>query len=282
MSLALLAACGGSGDRVDPIPPIPPAPPPPTITPAESGFTEIAQASGLDREFGWVNAQRSFGEEFASGLAAADYDADGDIDLYVAGGDVEANHLYQNRGDGTFVDVASEVGLDLKHRGSGPAFADIDGDRDLDLFVGAVDGGRVHLLENRNGSFVDMTARSGLDVTADNTISATFGDYDLDGDLDLVLAQLGATRNGRDTETLWRNDGQGVFESASIESGIAEALIERDPQVVDRTFTPNFSDIDGDGDPDLLVTGRFQDHPGVPQQRRRHLHPHDRPWGDHR
>ena len=257
LSLALLAACGGGGDRVDPIPPIPPAPSPPTITVEENGFTEIARSSGLVREFGWVNAQRSFGEEFASGLAAADYDADGDIDLYVAGGDVEANHLYQNQGDGTFADVASEVGLDLKHRGSGPTFADVDGDGDLDLFVGAVDGDRIHLMENRDGSFVDMTTRSGLDVTADNTISATFGDYDLDGDLDLVLAHWGNPQRS-DTQTLWRNDGRGVFESASIESGIAEALIERDPQVLDRTFTPNFSDIDGDGDPDLLISGDFE------------------------
>ncbi|MDE0178412.1 MAG: hypothetical protein OXP36_07415, partial [Gammaproteobacteria bacterium] len=88
-----LAACGGGSDRIDPIPTIPPAPPPPTVTPAESGFTEIAEQSGLDREFGMANAQRTFGEEFASGLAAADYDADGDIDLYAAGGDLEPNHL---------------------------------------------------------------------------------------------------------------------------------------------------------------------------------------------
>ena len=84
----VLAACGGGSDRVDPIPAIPPAPPPPTVTPAESGFTEVGERSGLDREFGIVNAQRTFGEEFASGLAAADYDADGDIDLYAAGGDL--------------------------------------------------------------------------------------------------------------------------------------------------------------------------------------------------
>ena len=255
--IVALTACSGGSDRVDPIPPIPPPTPPPTVTPADSGFVEVAEQSGLDREFGIVAAQRTFGEEFASGLAAADYDADGDIDLYVAGGDMEPNHLYQNQGDGTFVEVAETVGLALQHRGSGPTFADIDGDGDLDLFVGAIDGQRIHLMENRDGMFVDVTVSSGLVIEADNTISATFGDYDLDGDLDLVLAHWGNPQRP-DTETLWRNDGNGVFESASIESGIAALLIERDPQVLDRTFTPNFSDIDNDGDPDLLVTGDFE------------------------
>ena len=225
--------------------------------PGDGTFTEIAAQSGLARMFGFVSRQSSFGEEFASGLAAADYDADGDIDLYVGGGDAEPNHLYRNQGDGTFIDVADEVGLALLHRGSGPTFADIDGDGDLDLFIGGIDGERVHLMENRAGAFVDVTAVSGLDVEADNTISATFGDYDLDGDLDLVLAHWGNPQQP-DTETLWRNDGGGVFESASIESGIADTLIERDPQVLDRTFTPNFSDIDNDGDLDLLITGDFE------------------------
>ena len=68
-ALASLAGCGGGSDRIDPIPPIPPAPPTPTLTPAESGFVEVAGRSGLDREFGIVARQRTFGEEFASGLA---------------------------------------------------------------------------------------------------------------------------------------------------------------------------------------------------------------------
>ena len=227
------------------------------MTPADGTFVEVAAESGLHREFGIVAPLRTFGEEFASGLAAADYDADGDIDLYVAGGNVEPNHLYRNEGDGTFVEVAGEVGLALRHKGSGPTFADIDGDGDLDLFIGAIDGERVYLMENNHGLFVDATSTSGIRIEADNTISATFGDYDLDGDLDLVLAHWGNPQQP-DTETLWRNDGHGVFESASIESGISATLIERDPQVLDRTFTPNFSDIDGDGDPDLLITGDFE------------------------
>ncbi len=203
----------------------------------------------------------------ASGLAAVDYDADGDVDLYVAGGDATPNRLFRNEGDGTFVDVSAEAGLDLVHKGSGPTFADIDGDGDLDLFVGAVDGDPYYLMENRNGTFVDITADSGLGIAAPNTFSAAFADYDADGDLDLALAHWGNPEQA-DTETLWRNTGDGTFESYSVQSRIAETLVDSsDPQALqirapafrrDNSFTPNFADIDGDGDLDLLMASDFR------------------------
>ena len=59
-------------------------------------------------------------ERFSGGIAAADYDGDGDVDLYVVGGNTEPNHLYQDQGDGTYDEVATSVGLDLVHWGSGP------------------------------------------------------------------------------------------------------------------------------------------------------------------
>ena len=107
--------------------------------------------------------------------------------------------------------------------------------------------------------FVDVTAQSGIVLTVSNTISATFFDYDLDDDLDLFLSHWGANQQA-DTETVWRNNGDGTFVSASVQSGIAGVLIEPVGQanlMVDRTFTPNFSDIDGDGDGDLLMAADF-------------------------
>jgi enediyne biosynthesis protein E4 len=188
-------------------------------------FTELAIQSGLVRTFGFMDPAGTVAEKMGSGLAAVDYDNDGDIDLYVVSGDVEPNRLFQNQGDGSFIDVAASVGLDLLHKGSGPTFADIDNDGDLDLFVGALNGDRYYLMENRDGMFVDITAQSGISLQALNTFSATFCDYDLDQDLDLFLSHWGNTER-QDTETVWRNNGDGTFESDSIGSGIARSLLK--------------------------------------------------------
>ena len=266
---ALLAAtaCGGGGAGGGGAPPPTAGPPPPDDGRATLRFTERAASAGLSRAWGYTDPHLTDAEFMASGLAAVDYDADGDVDLYVAGGDATPNRLFRNTGDGTFVDVSAEAGLDLVHKGSGPTFADIDGDGDLDLFVGAVDGDPYYLMENRDGTFVDVTAESGLDIAAPNTFSAAFADYDEDGDLDLALAHWGNPEQA-DTETLWRNAGDGTFESHSVESRIAETLVDSsDPLELqirapafrrDNSFTPNFADIDGDGDLDLLMASDFR------------------------
>jgi len=226
---------------------------------AETGiqFTRVLD-SGLDRSFVARFLSVKDPERFSNGIAAADYDADGDVDLYIVGGRTHPNHLYQNRGDGTFVEVAASVGLDVTHWGSGPVFGDVDGDGDLDLFVGSGDGDPVYLFENRldeaeapTGVFVDRTLESGITITTENTVSAAFHDYDEDGYLDLFLAHWGAVRSqGEDTETVWRNEGNFTFTSTSIETGIAAAMVKSGR---DWSFTPNLSDIDGDGDADLLM-----------------------------
>ncbi|MDG2072537.1 MAG: FG-GAP-like repeat-containing protein [Pseudomonadales bacterium] len=263
-----VAACGGGGGgsanpEPGPVVQDPPNPPEPSVL--EFTF-QPANTSGLDRSWGYLVPSDSDAEFRASGIAAADYDDDGDIDLYVVGGNIAANALFQNQGDGTFVDVAPDVGLDLVHKGSGPAFADIDHDEDLDLFIGTIEGDAFYVMENRNGIYVDVTAASGIALTAPNTMSASFGDYDSDSDLDLVLGHWGSPRKP-DTETLWSNNRDGTFENASVSSQIAATLIEEvDPDEVpsrtpesltDHSFTPTFSDIDDDGDQDLLVVSDY-------------------------
>ena len=211
--------------------------------------------------------RRSYGDseegetDESGGVAAADYDGDGDIDIYIVGGNTEPNQLYQNQGDGTFMEVASSVGLDLIAWGSGPAFGDIDGDGDLDLFIGAINTDPHYLFENRvnedDGRFIDVTLESGITFSARKTMSATFYDYDGDSLLDLVVTHWNnAYEEGFDTETIWRNNGDGSFTSTSIESGIAATLVEGN---FDYSFTANFSDIDGDGIGDLLMTSDFNE-----------------------
>ena len=249
-----LVACGGGGGGGGPGPTSPPISPDPPAAPGIV-FTRDGDA-GLRRVFG--DSSDDF-ELASGGVAASDYDGDGDVDLLLVGGNAEPNHLYANQGDGTFVEMAADVGLDIVNWGSGPAFGDIDADADLDLFIGAIDGA-VFLFENRlneaSASFVDITAGSGIILDSYGAMSATFFDYDEDGFLDLFLTHWGTRREpGEDTETVWRNNGDRTFESRSIETGIAEGLME---DHTDWSFTANFSDIDGDGDGDLLMSSDYE------------------------
>ena len=262
--LFLAPGCGGGGGgsgspTVEPVGPVLPPP-----EPVEAALTfELDTASSFSRSFGSDPPVTSLvidPELFGGGFAAADVDADGDVDFYVVGGNTVPNHFYRNRGDGTFEEIGAELGLDLVHWGSGPAFGDIDGDGDLDLFVGAVVGGPHHVFENRldeSGRFVDVTDASGIRLSARNTVSATFFDYDRDGWVDLFLSHWGNPYEaGKSTQTVWRNNGDGTFADTSIETGLADAWVDRE---TDWSFTPNFSDIDGDGDADLLLAADFHE-----------------------
>ncbi len=258
--LTTLSSCGGGGDSREVESTPPPAPPPPPVFTPGTTFFDGTGGSNMIRSFEIIGEGTTDVAEIGGGLAAADIDDDGDIDMYVVGGNGMPNSMYRNEGNNVFVDVASEVGLDITHLGSGPAFGDIDGDNDLDLFVGAVEGDPVYLFRNDGLTFTDITATSGLNLRPGNTVSASFSDYDLDNDLDLVLAHWGNDPEP-DTETIWQNNGDGTFVTASIPSGIAENLIidtGNNAPLFDFTFAPMLSDIDRDGDPDLLFAADFK------------------------
>ena len=202
----------------------------------------MTAASGIDYETG-NDLQIA-----PSAAAAGDYDDDGDIDLFIVRGDIGPNLLYRNDGDLVFVDVAMDAGIaytagpEENYRHSAPAFGDMDGDGDLDLFVGGTDNDpSMIFMNNGDGTFTDVTFGSGLDfATSTFNFSASFGDYDLDGDVDLAISHWGTRRdyeNPGDTEHLWRNDSDVsgiVFTSVSIEAGLSPSIIAHDdPNVVD-------------------------------------------------
>ena len=213
--------------------------------------------TGLVRTFPHDPEDLNDKQYYAAGIAAGDIDDDGDVDLYVVGGNTVPNALYLNNGNGTFVDVAEEYGVDLLHWGSGPALGDIDGDGDLDLFISAVNFEPVRMLEHDSeaGTFKDITEEAGITITSEATMSATMADYDQDGWIDIFLTHWGENREYRpDTETLWRNEGSGVFRNVSDLSGISDNLLET---YTEYTFTANVFDIDGDVDKDLLMVADF-------------------------
>ena len=253
-------------------------------------FTDATSGSGINfmREYRVEDdpeglmppAQDADAREFAGGVAAGDYDNDGLVDLLVARGDIGPNLLYRNVGNNTFEDMAEEAGValtksaDENHKHSAPGFADMDGDGNVDLFLGSIEGDPAKIYKNNgDGTFTDVTAGSGLEtMNARYTLSSAFGDYDLDGDLDMFLSHWGTARPKNEdwpysTENLWRNDTKdGVirFVDVSLSAGIAETIIDDDPQGSfggdghDYTFSPSFARITDDRYPDIVVAGDFR------------------------
>ena len=188
----------------------------------------------------------------------ADYDGDGDLDLFV-GMRYTPNRLYRNDGD-RFVDVAPEVGLADAEDTRAGAWGDYDGDGDPDLYVGYPPAaGPNRLYRNDGGVFVDVSAGLGIGMVG-TTRQPSWIDYDGDGDLDLFVA----TRN--QPNRLFRNDGAPAaddggemadgaspawtFTDVTEESGIG------DPR---RTVGVVWFDYDGDGDLDVHVSNQNGD-----------------------
>ena len=250
-------------------------------------FIDATDASGISFTRGYQDSEGDSGfiqdndvREFGGGVAAGDYDNDGYVDLFVVRGDIGPNLLYHNQGNNIFVDRAAEAGVaytksaseNYKH--SGPGFADMDGDGYVDLFIGGTENDPAKVYRNNGDrTFTDVTEGSGLETMgARYTLSSAFGDYDLDGDLDMFLGHWGTPRDKEDgvwprtTENLWRNetrDGIIRFVDVSLAAGITATIIDDEPEGSfggnghDYTFSPTFARITDDRYPDIVIAGDF-------------------------
>ena len=202
----------------------------------------------------------------SGGGAVLDFDGDGDQDLFMVTGGGAPDRLYRNDGEGTFTDVARAAGVARVHRGQGAAAADVDGDGDPDLFVASLGPAGeprpgFHLLYRNDGPtgedgmvrFTEIGRPAGVATTSagiESGMGGSFGDYDLDGDLDLFVAAWSGEVAGN---TLFRNDGvvDGVprFTDVTGPAGLAAGGV--------RGFTPIFADANGDRYPELLLAADF-------------------------
>lgn len=193
----------------------------------------------------------------AAGGAVGDFNRDGHQDLFVLGGGGFPDALFINNGDGTFTELSEAWGVDRSHMGVGAAVGDFDGDGWLDLYVTSFGPANVnpavgkHILYRNNGGtgFTDVAAAAGVHQTSVATpdgLGAAFGDYDLDGDLDLyVCAWVGFSGGNR----LFRNNGDGTFTDVSVQAVVDDVRI--------KGFSPVFADMDGDRYPELLIAADF-------------------------
>ncbi len=227
----------------------------------------------LNRGDGYFDRRENSGAEdkegYGMGVAAGDYDNDGDLDLYVT--NLGENKLLQNNGDGQFTDVTEMAGVGDESWGTAATFLDLDADDDLDLFVvnylhwsknieqdcygkaffvtycgpTVYDAPAMDTLyrNNGDGTFTDITKEAGINVAFGNGLGTVGADFNKDGLIDLFVA------NDTLVNQLWINQGNLTFTeecllwSCAMDSnGIAKA-----------GMGVASADIDDDSDPDLLV-----------------------------
>lgn len=176
-----------------------------------------------------------------AGTACADYDNDGDLDVYLANNG-SANRLFKHLAGLSFSEVGASLQVNDTGAGQCVAWADYDADGEIDLFVGNANG-QADLLYHNNldpygQPFTNCASAAGMNDTG-NARGAAWCDFDVDGDQDLVVSNLGAANR------LYVNDG-GAFTNEADGYGIE-----------DDTWSTGvaWGDYDNDGDFDLFVGG---------------------------
>lgn len=251
-------------------------------------FVDATREAGIDFRHFHGTRSHQLPEDMGSGAAWADYDLDGDLDLYAVNeagpltqtpAEVAAspahNALFRNAGDGTFVEVAGAAGVDFRGCGQGTSWGDYDNDGYPDLAVTSYGENRLYH-NQRRGTFADVSERSGIGGVRGFWSGASWGDYDRDGDLDLYVcgyvryrhdpalarqqtqqytalipASLNPSTFAPERNLLYRNEGNGTFAEVGNPAGVDNPT--------GRSLSAAWVDLDEDGWLDLYVANDVSD-----------------------
>ena len=243
--------------------------------PNDEFYQEIGSQIGLD----FVH---SIGDEHLTniiqsdggGAAFLDYDQDGNMDIYACSGtwlegvskiekpsELPGNHLYRNRGDGTFEDVTKKAGVGGPWYSMGIAVGDFNNDGYPDIYLSNY-GSNVLLRNDRNGTFTDITKRAGVSGNKECSVGAVWIDYDNDSYLDLYVGNYlefdpgykyyyapdgfpGPMAYDSQKDFLYHNNGDGTFEDVTDKLGITD--------IDGRAMGVGAADYDDDGFVDIYV-----------------------------
>lgn len=240
-------------------------------------FSDQTEASGIHfKHINGASEEKYLPETIGAGCLFFDYDNDGFLDIYLVNSGKscentsqprtqagEMNVLYRNNGDGTFTNVTTQVGFQKNNGyGMGCISADYDNDGDADLYL--TNFGRNQLYRNNgDGTFTDVTSHAGVG-DAHWSVSASFGDYNLDGYLDLYVVNYldyqvetahacslegvhiycGPHEYPGARDTLYRNNGDGTFTDVTGRSGVRNT---------GKGLGVIWTDYNNDGYPDIFV-----------------------------
>ena len=213
-------------------------------------FVDVTTEAGITfKHVNGASDRKFYLETMGSGTAFLDYDNDGDLDLYIVNGaplpgfetaTPPANILYQNDGDGRFIDVTAAAGVGDTGYGIGCVAADYDNDGDADLYVTNF-GANLLYQNNGDGTFTDVTTHAGVDGGDKWSSSCAFVDYDHDGNLDLYVVNyldydIAGDRDWHDprgqriyanpqvypgvSDILYRSNGDGTFSDVTRQAGV--------------------------------------------------------------
>jgi len=239
------------------------------VAAADESFVDVTDDAGVGYlqwfpPAGWI---KLVPQVMTGGAAVADYDNDGWSDLLVTRYR-DTDILFRNRGDGTFEDVSQLAGINVIAPSNGAAWGDIDNDGDADLYLSVADESgdplrNLLFMNDGDGTFSEQAQLWGGDLEVPNFhsgFSVSFGDYNLDGLLDIHTCQWAVTGPGNRSVLLMNTGHPGGFLDVTAGAGVEmwdDPETEEGPKFTTRAFTSRLTDLDLDGWPDLVVAGDF-------------------------